>query len=335
MHSKDITASPTAQKLASLYTLLWNLCAGWNRVRFRAKQIVYILTHSRVELQVAPLGDIDAFAMVADGRYIICLNRTLCPGLTHEMLKQRQWDQVGLVLTSRARFVLIHEFAHLILHVDTPEYWRQGVCGRGRRALWLAERDMLNRNPRNLDQDNGGVLVAATMREVEADFCALVAMAPDQELAALDSDGHLDAGHVLRIITDSEEERREWGEAGLALAAYRIEIYRKFAYLLWSISTTIPIDNIGKVKDFVAVTTMQLVCIPKEVTSLLETWGTQSRLRDIAVGHPLVERRSDVRKAVETGWCEPFAYLPCRGELSHTMREWQQVVDGNVLTPRV
>jgi hypothetical protein len=288
------------EELRQLYRELWQICGGWNRVPFRAKHIHYIMQLG-VTVSLAPLGKLDGIAMIIDGEPFIGLNRAICPETGHrgiEFLTPGVWESINRRLGNRARFVLLHELAHIMIHRDEPQFWkRRPAAGRDTHSVW--EHDIVRRDRTSLEK-----MVNATLREVEADFFALLALLPDYRLFIMDRGQRLEPGEVVRALCEDraiplEDKAQLWG-----LAEYRIAVYRKFAHLFRVVSIE-PFVQRKNGKPFRNVATIDEV--DAETLQERNAPYVSGTVKDIALEHPRVKADQLIARAIEEGNYKPFA----------------------------
>ncbi len=105
--------------LRSVYIHIWMNCAGWNRVPFFSKQLLYVLRTRQIKLRILDLGGSRGYSRIKDEESIIALNKRLFPASTWNNPDQAfAWlDRPAAVYT---RFVFLHEIGHMILH-NSPD----------------------------------------------------------------------------------------------------------------------------------------------------------------------------------------------------------------------
>lgn len=286
----------SAQLFRFLYCSYWDLCAGWNRIPFAAPQLAYIIRKRGVRFSIAPLGHLDAIAMFIDNERFIGLNSTICPTAVNKKGLKETLESLG----NRARFVFLHEVAHLIFHSTQKELWSNGALSEraAKRMRWIGEHDIVGRDKTALER-----VVPAMVREIEADFFALIALVPDFVLLRLDQKGCLSPTRVAKFLCNPGNVRDDDNfEHVVALADYRIALYRKFSHLFREISSS-PFEGYDGHKY--EKPTMDKV----DQAGSLEGYRLEAtyRIEDIIKGHPRAD--SDVIDAIEHGEVEVFQYL--------------------------
>lgn len=296
-------ASSTATILRNVFSLLWSLCAGWNRRPFRERHIDYIIRKNDVRVTLAPLGKLDAITTIIGDQKFIGLNRTVFTGAGRRTTEEEVWDVVSQNLAAKERFVLLHEIAHVYLHANHDDFWHATAWKKGHERRWVAESGLLLPKS-NLDGD----LAPATIREIEADFYALLALIPDFVLWRMTQNNRLCERTVLRYLCSHHRNDPTCDCESLRdLARYRIEIFRKFAHLFQTISSESFEMKNGRV--FRKTTTIEGV--DAEKIRKLNGAEEDEDIKQILTLHPRIKNDQALREAVMNFAQPPFSTMTC------------------------
>jgi hypothetical protein len=233
---EQVNLDTTDLKLRNIFCLFWDHCAGWNRVSFGIPQINYMIRTLRIRFSAVPLGpDLDAVTILLDEDEVaIGINKRICP--PHSLRPGK--DGFGMRFTEsagkRLQFVLLHELGHVFLHTGESDLWRQYDMEGAFGARWLEDSGVL------VGPQGANSLLPTAVREAEADFFSLIALAPDKKLAEIEqrNDGKLPAEMVAWLLFCDESHASPDDEM-VALAAYRIDLYEKFAKRFSKVSCTL------------------------------------------------------------------------------------------------
>lgn len=225
-------SADTLSRIERIYEKMWHFCGGWNRRPFRERQIRYLVENFGVEIRLAPLGRLEAIATKGHGFNVVTLNRLLVPRELHSADPDTLVRWLGDVSGSHARFVLLHELAHIYVHSDAPSFWIKGTLPEYNELCWLAERSILSR------LQNIPTTIEDVGREVEADFVALIAMVPDFVIWKLKMKLKMGARQSLRDAVVEYMGGHAFNTSLLdveahvtRLAGYRLILYERFAHL--------------------------------------------------------------------------------------------------------
>lgn len=289
MRSESHSCGPQVDLLVSrLYERMWGFCAGWNRVPFKYPQLSYILRKFDVELSVAALGSTEGLAFRTDGIRCVVLSRRLCPQVGRRTTQADLWSAIGERLTLRARFVLLHELTHALIHDEDPTLWvRFANCKMPSRMLSAFHLE---------------TLAPHTIREAEADLVALVALVPDSVLLPWAEDGSLSADRVVSFL--SAEGSFGTGDDAIALAEYRIDVFKKFAHLFMKASQAL---NDPPGEHFRSPHTIDGKSA-QEIASIADA-PSSARPGDLVRLHPRIRCDSELCDALDSGEVCPFSDL--------------------------
>lgn len=302
-YENEKMVSSTAILLRNLFWVLWSLCAGWNRRPFRERHIDYIIRSNGVRVTLAPLGTLDAITTIIGDQRFIGLNRTVFTGAGRRTTEENVWNVVSQNLAAKERFVLLHEIAHVYLHGDHEDFWQETPWRKGRGGRWIAESGLLLPK-NNLDGD----LAPATIREIEADFYALLALIPDFILWRMAQNNRLCENNVLRYLCSHYRNDPTCDCESLRdLAHYRIEIFRKFAHLFQTISLESFETKTGKA--FRKTTTIEGV--DAEKIRKLNGAEEEEDIKQILTLHPRIKNDQALREAVMNFAQPPFSTMTC------------------------
>ena len=289
--------------LRNLFWILWSLCAGWNRRPFRERHIDYIIRKNGVRVTLAPLGKLDAITTIIGNQRFIGLNRTVFTGAGRRTTEEEVWNVVSQNLAAKERFVLLHEIAHVYLHGDHKDFWQETPWKKERKGRWIAESGLLLPK-KNLDGD----LAPATIREIEADFYALLALIPDFILWRMAQNNRLHENSVLKYLCSHNQNDPTCDCESLRdLARYRIEIFKKFAHMFQAISSE-SFETISK-GSFRKTETIEGV--DAEKIRQLNGASENESIQQILTLHPRVKNDQTLRETVMSFGQPPFSTVTC------------------------
>ena len=294
----------TQQVLLSLYIKLWSYCAGWNRVRFRAKQARYILRTLNIDVCLFPLNSLNAFTTVWQGRTYIVLNREMVPSHITSVDDLLDW----LFESSNGkqmRFVFFHEIGHVLLH------------NQDRKTMSFHDGFNLDSIQQLTENSNHSLKAYVELsREVEADFFALLALVPDRVLVQLSrslshhSNGHrklLLRTHIARMLG---ETRSEASSFITKLATYRVRLFEEYCGNFYECSKLIadrdPLVSPALVEHYTRACSLASATMPEEV-SRNHLNGDISALNLIYSKHPLVRDHEKLKEAITKHY--PFEHF--------------------------
>jgi len=244
-HRKSVSA---AELLRDLYISIWEFCAGWNRVPFRAAQLRFILKANGISLNLLPLEGVSSISVIANSTKSIGLNYELVPESIRSKGINATTNWIGDSSEALyARFVVFHEIGHLLLHADSNDV-DNDLVGTNQETKWL--RSIRER----YTSEQSMYLLPGTIREIEADFFALIAILPDYVLLESEIDGIEDQQQLVEFVRRTlvgSIPHNDLPGAHLIpdtlfeeFSEYRVQIFKVLARPLYYVSNKVSIKGI-------------------------------------------------------------------------------------------